>query len=46
MLQGIGPVYAIPQVLAQAGISIKDVDVFEVSLQLTLQAASDGCVDQ
>ena len=28
--QGIGPVYAIPQALAQAGITIKDVDLFEV----------------
>jgi len=30
-IMGIGPVYAIPQALLQAGISIKDVDLFEIN---------------
>jgi acetyl-CoA acetyltransferase len=29
---GIGPTYAIPMVLKNVGISIEDVDLFEVSL--------------
>merc|ERR1712071_704336 len=30
-IMGIGPVYAIPQALAKAGITIKDVDLFEIN---------------
>lgn len=30
-IMGIGPVYAIPAALKQAGIEVSDVDLFEVS---------------
>lgn len=31
-IMGIGPVYAIPKALKNAGIGIEDVDLFEVSV--------------
>lgn len=29
---GISPIYAIPKVLAQAGLSKEDIDIYEVTL--------------
>jgi acetyl-CoA acyltransferase 1 len=31
VLQGIGPAFAIPEALAQAGLSLDDIDIFEIN---------------
>ena len=43
-VMGIGPAFAIPAALREAGISINDVDVFEVNEAFASQATY--CADQ
>jgi len=45
-IMGIGPVYAIPKALSLAGITIDDVDLFEVgSIYFCLYLCSQGLLD-
>ncbi|KAJ3343032.1 3-ketoacyl-CoA thiolase, peroxisomal [Gonapodya sp. JEL0774] len=37
-IMGIGPVYAIPKALAQAGVQISDIDIFEINEAFASQA--------
>lgn len=37
---GLGPIAAIPKVLAQAGLSKEDIDVWEVCFNLLISVAS------
>ncbi len=37
-IMGVGPAFAIPKVLQKAGISIKDVDIFEINEAFASQA--------
>lgn len=38
-IMGIGPAYAIPKVLAQTGLTVDDIDIFEVNEAFASQAA-------
>ena len=40
---GISPIYAIPKVLEQAGLSKEDVDVYEVRMLDFLEERANSC---